>query len=82
MRPVILGVDMTYKCGKFFVTPTTLQHPMMLHKNTLVEPTLIGPTFIHTHHNEASYRSFGSDLINAQPSLRNIKFSGSTKRDI
>ena len=29
----VLGVDITYKCGLFYVTPVTMKHPMFLKKN-------------------------------------------------
>ena len=29
----VLGVDMTYKCDLFYVTPVTMKHPMFVKKN-------------------------------------------------
>jgi len=29
----ILGIDMTYNIGKYYVTPTTFRHPMLIHKH-------------------------------------------------
>ena len=75
----IFGVDMTYNCGQFYVTPTTIRHPMLVHERTLVEPTLLGPTIIHTHHSESTYKMFAADLINANSNLRNLKFIGSDR---
>ena len=80
-RPVVLGIDMTYNCAnKFYVTPTVIQHPMLLHNDTLSEPAIMGPTLIHTEHNEGVYRIFAGDLVNARPSLCGIKFLGSDRQ--
>ena len=29
----VLGLNMTYKCGLFYVTPVTMKHPMLVEKN-------------------------------------------------
>lgn len=80
-KPVILGIDMTYNCGnKYYVTPTVIQHPMLQHSDTLSEPTIIGPTLIHTEANEGVYRLFASDLVNARPSLSAMRFLGSDRQ--
>ena len=76
----ILGVDMTYNCGQYYVTPTTVRHPMLLHTKTLVEPTIIGPTIIHTDHNEYTYRAFASDIVNKNNRLKQIKSLGSDRQ--
>ena len=79
--PIVLGVDMTYNCTEgFYVTPTALQHLMLLHNDTLVSPSLLGPTLIHTEHNEPTYRNFASDLVNSNATLRGIKFLGSDRQ--
>ena len=80
-NPVILGIDMTYNCGeKYYITPTVIQHPLLLHTQTMVEPTILGPTIIHTEHNENVYRKFASDLVNARPGLRGVKLLGSDRQ--
>ena len=75
----VLGVDMTYNCGDYYVTPTTLQHPYLLHTRTLVEPMIIGPTFIHTEHSQKVYQIFGADLINCNANLSNMQYLGSDR---
>ena len=75
----ILGIDMTYNVGPYFVTPTTIRHPYLIHSKTMVEPTLLGPTIIHTEHGEQVYRSFAADLVNANPALSRLKFLGSDR---
>jgi hypothetical protein len=75
----ILGIDMTYNIGQYFVTPTTIRHPLLIHTVTKVEPTLLGPTLIHTEHNEHSYRYFASSIVNLNSKLKYIRFLGSDR---
>ena len=75
----IVGIDMTYNIGQYFVTPTTIRHPLLIHTISKVEPTLLGPTLIHTEHNQHSYRHFASSLVNLNPKLKNISFLGSDR---
>ena len=75
----ILGIDMTYNCGQFYVTPTTFRHPMLVHERSMVEPTLLGPTIIHTNHSVGSYKMFAADLVNAKSSLSKIQYLGSDR---
>lgn len=80
-KPVILGIDMTYNIGQgYFVTPTVIKHPMLIHNTTLSEPTLLGPTLIHTEHPEIAYRQFAGDLVNHNPKLKDICFLGSDRQ--
>ena len=79
-KPCILGIDMTYNCGDFYVTPTTIQHPFLIHSTTLVEPVILGPTFIHTEHNQSVYELFASDIINVNKNLKHLKFLGSDRQ--
>ena len=72
---------MTYNIGQgYFVTPTVIKHPMLIHNTTLSEPTLLGPTLIHTEHPEIAYRQFAGDLVNHNPKLKDICFLGSDRQ--
>mgnify|MGYP001791431075 CR=1 FL=1 len=46
----------------------------------MVEPTILGPTIIHTEHNENVYRKFASDLVNARPGLQGVEFLGADRQ--
>lgn len=71
---------MTYNAESFWVTPIVIRHPMLLHDKTLVEPSLVGPTIIHTHHSTDVFGMFAAHIINKRPGLRNIKFLGSDRQ--
>lgn len=77
---LILGADMTYNCGRFYVTPLTFKNPLLLHRHTLVQPTMLGPMLIHTDHNTSVYNSFAANLVNNNPKLSDIKFFGSDRQ--
>ena len=77
--PMILGIDMTYNMGSFYVTPTTFRNPQLIHQRTMVEPTLLGPTLIHSDHGELVYRTFAADLVNARGGLKEIRVLGSDR---
>mgnify|MGYP001791942494 FL=1 len=77
--PMILGLDMTYNMGSFYVTPTTFRNPQLIHQKTMVEPTLLVPTLIHTDHGELVYGKFAADLVNARGGLKEIRVLGSDR---
>lgn len=76
----IFGADMTYNAGQFYVTPTTIRHPMLINTRSMVEPALLGPTIIHTQHNVNVYKAFAADLVNCDDRLKNIKYLGSDRQ--
>ena len=71
----ILGVDMTFNCGEFFVTITVYRHKMLVtdHGN---EPCFIGPVLIHQSKSFESYFGLPSLMVKYSPELKNLQAMG------
>ena len=55
---------MTYNYTEgFYERLIVLLHPTLLHNDTLVTSSLIGPTLNHREHNELKRHNFTSDLV-------------------
>lgn len=67
----ILGVDMTFNCGEFYVTITVYRHKMLVtdHGN---EPCFIGPVLIHQSKSFESYFGLPSLMVKYSPELKNL----------
>ncbi|CAB4043364.1 Hypothetical predicted protein, partial [Paramuricea clavata] len=58
----ILGVDVTYNIGHFYVTTTTYNHLMLVTRETGTSPTFPGPMMMHTKESSEDFHYFGSTL--------------------
>ena len=71
----ILGVDMTFNCGEFYVTLTVYRHKMLI-TDAGVEPCFIGPVLIHQSKTFESYFSLPSLMIKYSPELKDLQAMG------
>ena len=76
VRFCILGIDPTYNVGPCCLTVTTYRH-LHFRKNKGEHPVMIGSVLIHTRKEYFSYFHLPSLILQAQPTLRNIKVVGS-----
>jgi len=77
--PGILGVDTTYNCGEFYVTPTTYRHRQVISKRTGKHPVMIGPTLIHKHRDEEAFAYLASSMIRVNANLASLLAIGSDR---
>ena len=71
----ILGVDMTFNIGDYFVTATVYRHKMLL-TNKGVEPCMIRPVLIHQKKTFESYYPLPSLMLKHCPELMNVQAVG------
>ena len=76
----ILGIDVTYNIGDFYVTTTAYQHLALLDKSTGKHPTFPGPMMIHTDEKQATFHYFASTMREINPEIENILFVGSDRQ--
>ena len=76
----ILGIDVTYNIGDFYVTTTSYQHLSMIDKSTGKHPTFPGPMMIHTDEKQATFHYFPSTLRENNSNIENILFVGSDRQ--
>ena len=61
----VLGVDMTYKCGLFYVTPVTMKHPMFVKKNDpLSHPGVVVPLAASSTKQYEDYKFLAEKISN------------------
>ncbi|XP_066288417.1 uncharacterized protein [Branchiostoma lanceolatum] len=70
-NPAILGADITFKCGPFWVLATSYTHSNLLVKGTNVSPTMIGPMALVQDKNKESYLPLFQKIVSEKPELRN-----------
>lgn len=73
----ILGIDVTYDIGDFYITTTSYQHLSRIDKSTRKHPTFPGPMMIHTDEKQATFHYFASTLRENNSDIENILFVGS-----
>ena len=71
----ILGVDMTFNIGNYFVTVTVYRHKMLL-TDKGVEPSMIGPVLIHQNKTFKSYYPLPSFMLKHCPELKDLQAFG------
>ena len=76
----ILGIDVTYNIGDFYVTTTSYQHLSMIDKSTGKHPTFPGPMMIHTDEKQATFHYFASTLRENNSDIENILFVRSDRQ--
>ena len=65
-----------YTTRQFIVITTTIRHSLLI--PTITYSDLLGPTLIHTEHNQHVYRYFAtSSIVNLKPKLKYMSFMGS-----
>ena len=77
--PSIIGIDTTFNIGSYYVTPTTYRHGMLKNRRNDSQPTLLGPTMLHSRRSEDSFRYFGSSLVALKPEIADILYVGSDR---
>ena len=73
---VPIGVDSTFKLGRFYVTPIIFPLKMMVAKGTGKSLTYLGPLLIHQSLKFSNYHYFASQVMGLCPSLKNTKAIG------
>ena len=76
----ILGIDITYNIGDFYVTTTTYKHLAIVDKSTGKHPTFPGPMMVHTNEKEATFHYFASTLRELNSDIQNVLFIGSDQQ--
>ena len=76
----ILGIDVTYNIGDFYITTTTYQHLAIIDKSTGKHPTFPGPMMLHTDEKEATFHYFASTMREVNSDIQNILFVGSDRQ--
>ncbi|CAC5387951.1 MAD2 [Mytilus coruscus] len=67
------SVDSTFNIGNYYVTNTCFENLRVVHASGKYKgrhPLEMGPTFVHTHHDEDSYFRFFSALNRMNPNFR------------
>ena len=73
---VPMGVDPTFKLGKFFVTPIVFPLRMLIAKRSGKSPIYMGAMLIHQSLKFSSFHYFVSQIIGLCPSLKNVQAIG------
>ena len=73
---VPIGVDPTFKLGKFYVTPIVFPLRMLVSKETGKSPVYLGPLLIHQSQKFTAYRYFASQLVGLDSRLKDIRAIG------
>ena len=76
----ILGIDVTYNVGDFYVTTTTYKHLAIVDTSTGKHPTFPGPMMVHTDEKEATFHYFASTLRELNSDIQNVLFIGSDRQ--
>ena len=79
-HPSILGVDVTYNIGHFYVTTTVYNHSMLVTNATGSSPTFPGPFMIHTKETAEDFHYFASTLKQQNHEVENILFIGTDRQ--
>ncbi|XP_064629250.1 uncharacterized protein LOC135488544 [Lineus longissimus] len=72
----VFGIDPTFELGNFYVTVTTLQHPVLVSAKTGTHPFFVGPSFVHHKREMDNYYYFMTCLQRLNPALRHIQAFG------
>ena len=68
----IFGVDTTFGCGDFYVTPTTYKHLLLNHTDTNRHPTMIGPTMVSFKKDRSAYSFLGASLVREESDIKHV----------
>jgi len=72
----VLGIDLTFNLGKFYVIITTYTYVQLINKVTGILPAFIGPVFVYTEKNYEAYYYFFSTLLKLEPKLSTLRAIG------
>ncbi len=72
----ILGVDMTFNIGAFYVTITVYRHTLLRSRKYGVEPAMIGPILLHQGKSYESYFPLPSLMVKYCPELNELQAVG------
>lgn len=67
----IVGIDLTYNCTRFYVTPLTLCHPLLINSSGKM-PYLMGPICISDAQNINVFKYFSAAITIKLPELRTM----------
>ncbi|XP_078701425.1 uncharacterized protein LOC144927697 isoform X2 [Branchiostoma floridae x Branchiostoma belcheri] len=70
-NPAILGADITFKCGDFWLLGTTYKHLNLKLKGTDASPVMIGPMSLVQDKNKESYIQLFQKIVRTKPELQN-----------
>ena len=65
----VLGVDLTFSSGKYYVTATTYRHLLLRNENG-VHPVRIGPVLVHNKKEASSYHELSSTMVKLNSEIR------------
>ena len=72
----VLGIDVTFNLGPFYVTVCTYQNLKVITDNG-IHPIMIGPTLIHSSKDHSNFRALFTEITRRKPSLAtNLKVYG------
>ena len=77
----VLGIDLTFNLGDFFVIPTVYEHKMLKNKVTGKHPFFIGPALLHQDRKYGTYYYFASEIKKLQPSIKGLVAIGTDGED-
>ena len=72
----ILGVDVTFNIGPFYVTITVYRHTLLRSTQYGVEPAMIGPILLHQGKSYESYFPLPSLMVKYCPKLKELQAIG------
>ena len=68
-HPSVIGIDVTYNCTQFYVTPLCLGHPLVVNRKGK-RPYMVGPTCISNSQSREVFTLFANALILKNRGLR------------
>ena len=71
----VLGVDVTFNLGAFYVTMCTYQNLKVIN-NSGIHPIMIGPTLIHSCKDRSNFLVPFQEIVKKKPSLASLKAYG------
>ena len=69
----IIGVDITFNCSEYFVTPMVFAHPLLINAHGK-QPFILEPLLITNSRDKKAFATFGHALTIHKPSLKDRKF--------
>ena len=71
----VLGVDVTFNLGPFYVTMCTYQNLKIVNSSG-THPIMIGPTLIHSSKERSNFFTLFQAIVKKRPSLSSLKAYG------
>ena len=72
----VFSIDTTYNVGNFFVTATSYQNRMFIHKQTGRAANLPGPAMFHVKQDASQFHYFANILLEANYQFEQVRYIG------